>query len=70
MIKTLQLFKKERPVISREMASGQYNCIEYLLSKSLAELPLDALVASVFGYVLQRYTYTPLVNILDIFLLS
>ena len=34
---------------------GQYSAPEYLLSKSMAELPMDALVAAVFGQVLSSF---------------
>lgn len=47
MIKTLQLFKKERAVIDRERSQDQYNSVEYLLAKTSAELPVDALVSAV-----------------------
>lgn len=53
-VKTLQLFKTERPVVSREQ--GQYGAMEYLLAKAIAELPLDALVAAVFGTILHHQT--------------
>jgi hypothetical protein len=43
--KTLQLFKKESPVVSRELAQDQYMAGDYLVGKLLAELPLDALVS-------------------------
>lgn len=56
MIKTLQLFKKEKSVVGREMAAGQYLSFEYLLAKLLAELPMDAAVAAVFGVVVHRQT--------------
>jgi ABC-type multidrug transport system ATPase subunit len=56
MIKTLQLFKKERSVIDRERAQNEYTALEYLLAKTSAELPLDALVAAVFGWILHRRT--------------
>lgn len=56
MIKTLQLFKKEKSVVGREMATGQYFSFEYLLAKLLAELPMDAAVAALFGVVVHRQT--------------
>ena len=56
MIKTLQLFKKERPVVGRELETKQYSSVEYLLAKLLSELPVDALVATVFGAVLHKRT--------------
>eukprot|EP01039_Chlorochromonas_danica_P009923 gene9922-10973_t len=54
MIKTLQLFKKERSVIDRERSQREYCAWEYLFAKATAELPLDALVAAVFGIVLYK----------------
>ncbi len=56
MIKTLQLFKKEKSVVGREMTTGQYFSFEYLLAKLLAELPMDAAVAALFGVVVHRKT--------------
>lgn len=47
MIKTLQLFKKERSVVDRERAQEQYTSLEYLIAKSCAELPMDAMVSAV-----------------------
>merc|ERR1719181_1244845 len=52
MIKTLQLFKKESPVVSRELAQDQYMAGDYLVGKLLAELPLDALVGGFFAWLL------------------
>ena len=56
MLKTLQLFKKERSVVVREIATRQYGSFEYLLSKAFAELPVDALVAAFFAIVLHERT--------------
>jgi hypothetical protein len=56
MIKTLQLFKREKPVVGRELASQQYRSVEYLGAKLLSELPMDAAVAAVFGLVVHRQT--------------
>lgn len=47
LIKTLQLFKSERGVVSRERGAGLYSAAEYLIAKSAVELPVDALVAAV-----------------------
>lgn len=47
VIKTLQLFKLEQGIINRERSGEQYTALEYLLSKSLAELPFDGLVGAV-----------------------
>jgi ABC-type multidrug transport system ATPase subunit len=47
VIKTLQLLQREKVIIDRERQSRKYNAGEYLLAKSLVELPLDAFFASV-----------------------
>ena len=52
MIKALQLFKREKPIIDRERLSNQYSSIEYLLAKLSSEMPMDAAVASAFGIIL------------------
>ena len=43
-------------MVHNEMPSCSHQLIAYLLSKSLAELPFDALVGAFFGYVLHRKT--------------
>lgn len=47
MIKTLQLFKRERSVVSRERLQRQYYASEYLFGKLFAEIPWDIAVSSV-----------------------
>lgn len=47
MITTLQLFKREKSVVSRERHQGLYTAHEYLLAKVVAELPVTIGVASV-----------------------
>jgi len=54
--KTLNLFGKEKPVISREQHRQQYHCIEYLLSKIMAEIPLDIMFSSIFACTLKCFT--------------
>jgi fructose-specific component phosphotransferase system IIB-like protein len=56
MIKTLQLLKRERTVVSRERTQGLYTAFEYLISKTFAELPFDATVAAVFGSLLHAHS--------------
>jgi len=51
VIKTLQLFKLEQGIINRERSGEQYTALEYLLSKSLVELPFDGLVGAVSTFV-------------------
>jgi hypothetical protein len=53
LMKTIDLFAKEKPVVRREQLRQQYSSLEYLLSKALAELPLDALFAGIFTTVLK-----------------
>jgi ABC-type multidrug transport system permease subunit len=48
LMKTIQLFAKEKPVVQREQQRNQYTSLEYLLAKCMAELPLDAMFAGIF----------------------
>ena len=48
-IKALQTFKKERLVIERERVNKHYTAVEYLVAKSVADLPIEAIIASVIG---------------------
>ena len=52
LMKTLDLLGRERPVVRHEAARGHYAPAEYVLSKLLAELPLDAAFAAGFGALL------------------
>jgi len=54
MIKTLQVYQRERVVVDRERPQGLYSAGKYLLAKACAELPGDALAAAVFGALLHR----------------
>ena len=56
LTKTIDLFAKEKPVVKREQQRRQYSSLEYLLSKALAELPLDTVFAAVFTTVLKSNT--------------
>ncbi|KAG7348850.1 ABC transporter ATP-binding protein [Nitzschia inconspicua] len=53
VMKTIDLFAKEKPVVLREQQRRQYSSLEYLLSKTLAEIPLDAVFAVIFTTVLK-----------------
>lgn len=53
LMKTIDLFAKEKPVVLREQQRHQYTSSEYLLSKSLAEIPLDTVFAAIFTTVLK-----------------
>uniref|UniRef100_A0A7S4EF38 ABC-2 type transporter transmembrane domain-containing protein n=2 Tax=Pseudo-nitzschia australis TaxID=44445 RepID=A0A7S4EF38_9STRA len=48
LMKTLDLFAKEKPVVQREQQRHQYTSLEYLLAKTIAEIPLDTVFAVVF----------------------
>ena len=53
VMKTIDLFAKEKPVVLREQQRRQYTSLEYLLSKTLAEIPLDIVFAIIFTLVLK-----------------
>jgi hypothetical protein len=53
VMKTIDLFAKEMPVVLREQQRRQYTSCEYLISKTLAEIPLDAVFAVIFTMVLK-----------------
>lgn len=42
LMKTLDVFGRERLVVAREYARGRYDAMEYVLAKLITELPLDA----------------------------
>lgn len=42
LMKTLDVFGRERIVVAREHARGRYDAMEYVLAKLITELPLDA----------------------------
>ena len=48
LMKTIDLFSKEKPVVQREQQRQQYTSLEYLLAKSVAEIPLDTVFAAIF----------------------
>ena len=56
LLKAVELFSREKNVITRERIRNQYTGAEYLLSKVLAEFPLDALFAIVFASTLKWCT--------------
>eukprot|EP00980_Cylindrotheca_fusiformis_P013318 scaffold3389_cov119-Cylindrotheca_fusiformis.AAC.10 len=53
LLKTVDLFSREKPVVQREYQRRQYSTFEYLLSKSVAEIPLDVAFAGMFTTVLK-----------------
>ena len=55
-MKTLDIFGREKPVVVRERMRSQYSAWEYLLSKAVAEIPIDALFGGAFAAVLKART--------------
>ncbi|PSC72649.1 ABC transporter G family member 7 isoform A [Micractinium conductrix] len=49
LIKTLNLFPKEKTLVGRERARAGYGVLPYLLSKLAAELPIGALFPALFA---------------------
>ena len=56
VMKTLDVFGREKPVVVRERMRSQYSALEYLISKALAEIPIDALFGGAFAAVLKTRT--------------
>ncbi|CAB9528087.1 Putative white-brown complex homolog protein 30 [Seminavis robusta] len=56
VMKTLDVFAKEKPIVQREKNRNLYSSLEYLLSKSVAEIPLDVTFAVVFTATLKATT--------------
>ena len=56
LMKSLDLFARERSVVAREQMRRNYFSIEYLLCKVVAEIPLDASFALAFSAVLKSLT--------------
>ena len=56
LMKTLDLFGKEKPVVMRERMRGHYGGTEYIVAKVIAEVPLDASFSIVFATLLKKYT--------------
>ena len=56
LMKTIDLFAREKPVVRREQQRNQYSSFEYLLAKAIAEVPLDTVFATVFTCVLKYFS--------------
>ena len=56
VMKTLDLFGREKPVVTRERMRNQYSSLEYLVSKAIAEIPIDASFGGAFAAVLKTRT--------------
>jgi ABC-type multidrug transport system ATPase subunit len=48
LVKTIDLFAKEKPVVQREHQRNQYSSLEYLLAKLIGEIPLDTVFSAIF----------------------
>lgn len=56
MMKTLDLFAKERSVVMREQMRRTYSPLEYVLAKVVAEMPLDSFFSLTFAAMLKYLT--------------
>lgn len=56
LVKTLNIFPRERIIVSRERTRKAYNVLPYLTAKLLAELPVSAVFPAVFGGVVYPLT--------------
>lgn len=56
VMKTMEVFSKEKPVIQRERHRNLYSCFEYLIGKFFAEIPLDIAFAAFFTTTLKAKT--------------
>jgi ABC-2 type transporter len=55
LMKTVELFAKEKPVVLREQQRHQYTSLEYLMAKAVAEIPLDTVFAALFTTSLKSF---------------
>ena len=55
LMKTLDLFGKEKPVVTRERMRSHYTGTEYLIAKLIAEVPMDCSFAVFFSVLLKRF---------------
>ncbi|CAB9504643.1 Putative white-brown complex homolog protein 30 [Seminavis robusta] len=56
VVKTIDIFSKEKPIVQRERNRNDYTNLEYILSKALSEFPLDAAFTVVFTTTLKLVT--------------
>ena len=56
LLKTLDLFAREKPVVMRERMRGHYDGAEYIIAKVIAEVPLDASFSVLFAVMLKQLT--------------
>jgi hypothetical protein len=49
LVKTLNVFPKERVIVERERAKGSYAVLPYFVSKLAAESPIGAIFPLLFG---------------------
>ena len=55
LMKTIDLFAKEKPVVHREQQRNQYTNLEYLMAKTIAEIPIDTVFAAIFTSGLKHF---------------
>lgn len=56
LMKTLNLFGKEKNVVSREQMRNHYTSFDYLITKAAAEFPLDVVFSTMFAAALKHFT--------------
>jgi len=56
LMKTLNLFGKEKNVVSREQMRNHYTSFDYLITKAAAEFPLDMVFSTMFAAALKHFT--------------
>jgi hypothetical protein len=56
LMKTINLFGKEKKVVVREQMRNHYTSFDYLMSKSIAEIPFDMIFSAMFGAALKCFT--------------
>ncbi|GMH67121.1 hypothetical protein TL16_g04597 [Triparma laevis f. inornata] len=56
LMKTLDLFGREKPVVMRERMKNHYGGMEYLIAKIIAEIPMDCSFSVAFAFLLKKFT--------------
>lgn len=56
VMKTINLFGREKSVVNREQMRNHYTSFDYLISKILAEIPLDMIFSSIFAAALKTFS--------------
>jgi ABC-type multidrug transport system ATPase subunit len=53
---TSRAFPKEKSIVKKEISSNMYRTIPYFVGKAISEIPLSALLSSIFGTIVYRLT--------------